>query len=526
MSAAPSALRWWSRWAGCCSGAHSARPLDEPSPPARRKPVPTSTRDRAANDTMWRWLSKGKPRAARSNAAAQPGGLANYRIERLMGKGAASQVFLAQDRRSGLWVALKVLELGSGLASPESHDALERFRREATVLHGLDHPGIVAVLDAGPSERGAWMAMEAVAGCDLTRYTRPSRLLPPPLVARIGARVAEALAYAHRRGVVHRDVKPANVLVDWTTDSGQAERFRSRAQRRAHADPLGHHARLARLHGTRAAGGRRASMRAATSTRLGVTAVRAAGRPRPHQADNLGALLRAVASEPRTAVARLRPELAHGAVPNAVWRCCAEDTAQRPSRRRRVAATLCERARHWPERSASAATPVESGDRGPPGPAGSEAQSAGYNATSACPRPPPAAMTLEFFRATDTGRARNNNEDSVAWTKPQRAGRAGRRHGRLQRRRGGQRHGHLVHQDRARALAGTRPRSQRHRHRSAPGDGHLRRQRQPRDLQRRQLQPAVRRHGHDAGGGGVPRNRAAARPRRRFARLPPARPGA
>jgi serine/threonine protein kinase len=91
----------------------------------------------------------------RSVAAA---GLANYRIERLVGKGATSQVFLAQDRRSGGWVALKVLELGSEPTSPEWHDALERFRREATLLHGLRHPGIVAVLEAGPSERGAWMA--------------------------------------------------------------------------------------------------------------------------------------------------------------------------------------------------------------------------------------------------------------------------------------------------------------------------------------------------------------------------------
>jgi serine/threonine-protein kinase len=286
---------------------------------------------------MWRWLSKGK-QAAQPSDATRPGGLANYRIERLMGKGAASQVFLAQDRRSGRWVALKVLELGSGVASPESHDALERFRREATVLHDLDHPGIVAVLDAGPSERGAWMAMEAVAGCDLTRYTRPSRLLPPPLVARIGARVAEALAYAHRRGVVHRDVKPANVLVDWTKDAVKLSDF-GLARSSEHTQTrsgitLGSPDYMAP---EQLAGG--AVGPAADVYGLGATLFELLAGRRPHQADNLGELLRAVASEPAPQLARLRPEL-DPALCDAVMLLLAKDQAQRPSDAARVAAHL------------------------------------------------------------------------------------------------------------------------------------------------------------------------------------------
>ena len=133
------------------------------------------------------------------------------------------------------------------------------------------------------------------------------------------------------------------------------------------------------------------------------------------------------------------------------------------------------------------------------------------------PRPHPGILQRDRH-----GRARSNNEDSVAVARGRRAARAGRRHGRLQRRRGGQQHGHLVHQDRTRALAGGGV-GERDRRRGAPRDGHLRRQRQPRDLQRRQLQPAVRGHGHDAGRGRVPRRPAADRPRRRLARLPAAR---
>ena len=115
-------------------------------------------------------------------------------------------------------------------------------------------------------------------------------------------------------------------------------------------------------------------------------------------------------------------------------------------------------------------------------------------------------MSFEYFHIVDAGRARSNNEDSVEVDAVNALavladGMGGYNAGEV-----ASTHGHLVHQDRARPLA-ARGDGPRHRHRSAPRDGHLRRQRQPRDLQRRQLQPAVRGHGHDAGGGGVPRSR-------------------
>jgi serine/threonine-protein kinase len=255
-----------------------------------------------------------------------------------LGKGAASQVFLAQDRRSGRWVALKVLELGIGPTMPERHDALERFRREATVLHDLDHPGIVAMLDAGPSEQGAWMATEVVAGCDLTRYTRPARLLPPPLVARIGARVAEALAYAHRRGVVHRDVKPANVLVDWTSDAVKLSDF-GLARSDEHTQTrsgvtLGSPEYMAP---EQLAGG--AIGPAADVYGLGATLFELLAGRRPHQADSLGELLRAVARDPAPQLAEIRPEL-DPVLCDTVMAMLAKDVARRPNDAAAVAKQL------------------------------------------------------------------------------------------------------------------------------------------------------------------------------------------
>jgi serine/threonine-protein kinase len=278
---------------------------------------------------MWRWFSRRRRADAEANTPASSGGLAHYRIERRIGQGAAAQVFLAQDRRNQRWVALKLLELGTSPAAPEWHDALERFRREATVLHGLRHPGIVQVLDAGPSERGAWMALEVVPGCDLSRYTHSARLLPAPLVARTGARIAAALAHAHRQGVIHRDVKPANVLVDWATDTVKLGDF-GLARTGEHTQTrsgvtLGSPDYMAPEQLAGASVGASADVYG-----LGASLYELLAGRRPHQADNLGALLRAVAGEPALDLAQLRPDL-DPALSALVMQALAKDPAARPA---------------------------------------------------------------------------------------------------------------------------------------------------------------------------------------------------
>jgi serine/threonine-protein kinase len=128
-----------------------------------------------------------------------------------------ARVYLARDGVLGREVALKVLR--ERFAEDESF--VERFRREAKNAASLNHPGVVQVYDQGRSEEGTYyMAMEYVPGGTLKERIAQRGGLDPPEAAAIGSRVADALAEAHRGGIVHRDVKPQNVLL---TASGEAK---------------------------------------------------------------------------------------------------------------------------------------------------------------------------------------------------------------------------------------------------------------------------------------------------------------
>ncbi|WP_194819298.1 serine/threonine-protein kinase [Nocardia sp. XZ_19_385] len=132
---------------------------------------------------------------------------AGYRIEGTLGRGGMGAVYLA--RRSGMPrpVALKLLNSDVS-ADPEIR---ARFEDEAEVVAHLHHPGIVAVYDSGIDDARLWMAMQYVDGRDAT-VVSPHSLPPDRVIALVGT-TADALDYAHNAGVLHRDVKPANILL-------------------------------------------------------------------------------------------------------------------------------------------------------------------------------------------------------------------------------------------------------------------------------------------------------------------------
>ena len=179
----------------------------------------------AAGWVLARRRSRNRAEPAIAEPAAPRTLLGRYRVERTLGRGAMGTVVLCHDPQRGRAVAIKTLPLAAEFEAGELAQARDRFFREAAMAGRLQHPDIVAVLDAGEADGVACIVMEVIDGHDLFRHTQPGRLLPVPDVLRIMARVAAALAHAHRQGVVHRDVKPANVMVDARTGSVKVTDF-------------------------------------------------------------------------------------------------------------------------------------------------------------------------------------------------------------------------------------------------------------------------------------------------------------
>lgn len=151
--------------------------------------------------------------------------LGRYQVEKELGKGAMGVVYLGKDPKIGRVVAIKTMALSQEFAGEELTDARERFFREAETAGRLQHQNIVTIFDAGEEHDLAYIAMEFLKGRDLVDYCKGGNLLPVPVVASIGARVAEALDYAHKQMVVHRDIKPANIMYERETDTVKVTDF-------------------------------------------------------------------------------------------------------------------------------------------------------------------------------------------------------------------------------------------------------------------------------------------------------------
>ncbi|MGW6963817.1 protein kinase domain-containing protein [Streptomyces zaomyceticus] len=162
-----------------------------------------------------------------------------YRLDRLLGRGGAADVYEALDLRLRRPVAVKVFRPDdAGRTEAQCGEAARRAEArcgtEARLLARMQHPGLVTLYDTGNDEGTPYLVMQLIRGATLRRRVA-REVLTPAETCRMGAALASALAHVHARGVVHRDVKPSNILLDRTdtphlSDFGISRRFDESAE--------------------------------------------------------------------------------------------------------------------------------------------------------------------------------------------------------------------------------------------------------------------------------------------------------
>src|ERR1700756_1804908 len=144
-----------------------------------------------------------------------------YEIVAELGRGAMGVVYQARDPQIDRMVAVKTISLW-GREPEEEKEFRLRFMNEAQAAGRLHHPGIVSIFDVGenPENQDPYIVLEYVSGESLNRVLAREKKLPLKKALQLAAEIAEALDYAHEQGVVHRDIKPGNILV---TEDGRAK---------------------------------------------------------------------------------------------------------------------------------------------------------------------------------------------------------------------------------------------------------------------------------------------------------------
>jgi eukaryotic-like serine/threonine-protein kinase len=147
-----------------------------------------------------------------ADSADHPAWIGRYRVQSRLGEGATSDVFLARDDFRDRLVAIKRVRAAMGDDGADNHYRAHFFDAEAALAGKLKHPNVVEIYDAVPDPATPYLVMEYVPGVTLRRFCRADALLSLDQIVEIGFKCAMALGYVARQGLIHRDVKPANIL--------------------------------------------------------------------------------------------------------------------------------------------------------------------------------------------------------------------------------------------------------------------------------------------------------------------------
>ena len=267
--------------------------------------------------------------------------LGRYEVVRELGKGAMGIVYLAKDPLIGRLVALKTIRTAAHADDDEAQEFRQRFIREAQAAGILNHPAIVTVHDIGQDEENgtSFIAMEFVEGYNLKEVLSQGRTLTFEQIADIAAQVAEALDFAHAKGIVHRDVKPANIiLIDGNrakiTDFGIAKIASGGANLTTTGQFLGTPNYMApeQIKGAPVDG--RTDIFA-----LGICLYECLTRRKPFGGDSLTSISYKIVHEPFPPLHEINPQIPAG-FEDVVANCLAKDPAKRYQRAKDLAAAL------------------------------------------------------------------------------------------------------------------------------------------------------------------------------------------